>query len=842
MFEPDKDQKKVIEFFGGTALVLAAPGCGKTEILSHRILEAHSRFGVPYSQMLCLTFTNRASREMKDRVGHTINDDTSELFIGNLHRFCIRFLYLNQLVPIDTGIIDDTDQKDIIQELAEKQGLGTLKPWEVSAVLGQACAMRERKGNIPFRAHSDKGPFGYAEPLATDYIKFLRSNRLIDYDDILYFTYSSLANESGRSKLSNASYSWIQVDEIQDLNPLQLAIIELLAAPEATMVFLGDERQSIFSFMGTKRESLEHIRKLCGENVFFLNHNYRAPIYLLDMLNDYAEDILKMDFRRLPTSSNNSNESNALQCIECYDSDEQRGVIAGVVKRINSISPEDSIGILVRTNNEALEVSRELFKSEVPHLAVTNKDIFKSIGFKTVLSHFAVINVDTAFTDWSRIFFQTKVLPKLSLCRQCVSKMRKIGVTPRDLLVYDKSTYILEYLKAFANREIIVFDTETTGTDVYNDDIIQIAACKLKKSEIVPGSELNIMIRTDKSIPPTLSNGLENPMVKEYAYRESLETGHPAALLSPQEAFNIFLNYIGTSDLLGHNIKFDIDMVKNNLRRRCHGLYYSDRVCWDTLSLARRLDPNLRRHNLQTMIEVYGLEAVNSHNALDDVYATALLAGKLYEKALQLRGDHRAFISLDITDAIRERLRKFYLPLYNHTIELLESTDSSLTDEFRWIHQTMLKEGYIEPIPRLEEMMKLYDRVVIDKEKEPTLGLQLSNRLHDLRTFNEADLYQNGIIDCKVHIMTIHKAKGLQFDNVVLPDISKDIFPRFNSRHPEEDARLLYVGLSRARKRVILTFVGKISPFISSHPHIEEHFTFMPLREKERLLGRRRHN
>ena len=116
----DKSQEKVIAAEGGFFLVLAPPGCGKTELLTHRILKAH-KHGVDYKNMLCLTFTNRAARGMRDRINEVAPDPCEGLFVGNIHRFCSRFLYENRIVPMSTGIIDELDQKDIFDEFGFTQ-------------------------------------------------------------------------------------------------------------------------------------------------------------------------------------------------------------------------------------------------------------------------------------------------------------------------------------------------------------------------------------------------------------------------------------------------------------------------------------------------------------------------------------------------------------------------------------------------------------------------------------------------------------------------------------------------------------------------------------------------
>ena len=109
----DKEQLKAIQATGGYYLVLAPPGCGKTDILSERIVRAKQQ-GVDFEDMLCLTFTNRASRGMRDRVKQKVGEDACNIFVGNVHRYCSNFLYTNALVPENSSIIDDDDLADIL--------------------------------------------------------------------------------------------------------------------------------------------------------------------------------------------------------------------------------------------------------------------------------------------------------------------------------------------------------------------------------------------------------------------------------------------------------------------------------------------------------------------------------------------------------------------------------------------------------------------------------------------------------------------------------------------------------------------------------------------------------
>ncbi|MBQ5577839.1 MAG: UvrD-helicase domain-containing protein, partial [Prevotella sp.] len=114
-FRPDESQRRVIGAYNGYHLVLASPGCGKTQILTERIQHAHEEYGVEYEDMLCLTFTNRAARGMLERIRAYIDDDNVEkVFVGNVHRFCSKFLFEYNLVPAESSIIDEEDAVSII--------------------------------------------------------------------------------------------------------------------------------------------------------------------------------------------------------------------------------------------------------------------------------------------------------------------------------------------------------------------------------------------------------------------------------------------------------------------------------------------------------------------------------------------------------------------------------------------------------------------------------------------------------------------------------------------------------------------------------------------------------
>ena len=190
---------------------------------------------------------------------------------------------------------------------------------------------------------------------------------------------------------------------------------------------------------------------------------------------------------------------------------------------------------------------------------------------------------------------------------------------------------------------------------------------------------------------------------------------------------------------------------------------------------------------------------------------------------------------------VQRRLKEKYWPLYKHTMDKLYTVtinqENTFDYEFDYIYHQMVSLKFIEKIKLYPYIRSLFSKVVIDSEKDVYFNHQLVNHLYEFRTFNEGDFFQNGVIDERMFIMTIHKAKGLEFDNVILYDITNGRMPRYNSRNVGEDARVLYVAMSRAKKRLYITFERYISYFLAEHNEIMEHFVEMHPEKKARLLN-----
>ena len=303
MLYDDAQQQHIIELSDTTALVLAGPGCGKTHILARRVF--HASGSVDYGQMLCVTFTNRAAREMKQRIAGYLGYIPADLFVGNMHRFCLRFLYDNGIIGSDTSVLDEEDQLDYLTTI-----LDDVRPSAITDFLTKAAYLYQKDNDHPeYIIRHPARLFTDKDHEAIDaYLKFKRQNRLIDFDDILLQTYTALQQRPSID-YTMTGYRWVQVDEVQDMTPLQLAIVEAVTRRHnRTLVYFGDEQQAIFRFLGAGGRALEVLKEQCRGNILRLRRNYRSPGYLVEMCNTIAADWLGIDHDFLPEAVDTSHD------------------------------------------------------------------------------------------------------------------------------------------------------------------------------------------------------------------------------------------------------------------------------------------------------------------------------------------------------------------------------------------------------------------------------------------------------------------------------------------------------------------------------------------------------
>lgn len=845
----DALQQQIIEIDRGEHLVLAPPGCGKTAILAERVCRA-VKSGVNPADMLCLTFTNRAARGMEGRITGMMGDAVTEtLFVGNIHKYCANYLFSNGLLPQSGNILDEKDCESVFEEIIDPSVTGMRELRNRSALnsvmklehlihqfrhghpnsiatevpdlptiafdaLCQAAGIKTSKSGYvrlfdEIHSISERvDPVLHSQAiawmkLAHEYHAYKCDNNLIDFDDILLLAYDSM-----RDNPDHKRYDWLQIDEVQDLNPLQMAIADMLRGESENSValYLGDEQQAIFSFIGASPGTLTRLRERCGANCHSLSRNYRSPRYLLDIFNRYAVANLGAREDNLPVADNDS-EAGADDLRLCYADNNLSSPKYVAKMACRQLQDDETCAVIVARNSEADEVSAALH--DAPHFKISGKDFFSTTGMQLILSHLNVLNCEHNFLAWSRLLHATGLAKTLSQGRKTMKAMEKACISPTDFFRPDGLTYVQGFLRD-TSRPTVIFDTETTGLDVCRDDIVQIAALKIIDGKVV--DKLNLLLRTDRDIPPMLGE-LPNPLVKEYA------NGNPGPR---KESLEQFMAFARGCTLVGHNVEFDYHILDNNLRREqsAISLRAEHPERYDTLKLSRLVYPRLRSHKLKDLLAELHLEGENSHLADDDIVAThSLMRHLLATVSKEETMLNHLKIWQRAQPAFGARMREVYMDLYNEGIRRLHVSDrpAALVDEMKRVASHFSEaEWHDELAGKFDYVVRLVEKKVAElPDGSPTLARQLSSLIMEMNTYRETDLCESGAIKERLFIATVHKAKGLEFDNVIVYGAVDGTYPSLFSKTDacrHEDARKLYVALSRAKKRLTIhcyhNFVG----------------------------------
>ncbi len=518
---------------------------------------------------------------------------------------------------------------------------------------------------------------------------------------------------------------------------------------------------------------------------------------------------MHIDNSLLPVSDNDQEPTPTdMQIIYADTPEEEIRLVAEKAQGLKQAYPQQTTAIIVNTNADAERISQYMERLGMQHFKISGSDLFLTDTMRLLIAHLSVLANENSQISWVRLLKLTKVFDTYALARRFVWKLRSLALTPSDLLMYDGSSYLNEFVSVYNNQTLVVFDTETTGLDVLTDDIIEISAMKVRNGQVV-GEPLDLYIKTDKPIP-TLLGDKPNPLYS--LYQEKQEANE---LLEPEKALRLFMSYIEDFVVVGHNVRYDCEIFRNNYRRHCRAeLNEGALKSFDTLKLTKLLDPSLCSYKLESLLAHYHLEGVNSHRSIDDVDATVHLLHLCASKAQSFLEAQRTFLAHPKVTPFIHRFKRNYLQVYLHGVNRLYAHSASdvpmIVDELRYAHQALVDGLEIKKVDRLESVCNYIQKdMMADDTKPNVLQYQLAQYIMDLNTMKESDFCNSKSCFENIYISTIHKAKGLEFHNVIVFDAVDGKFPsKYNRTEVEdqEDARKFYVAISRAKQRLFIAF------------------------------------
>lgn len=860
------EQQTVVDIDSGRHLVLAPPGTGKTQMLTERVKRALER-GVRPEEMICGTFTNRAAAEMRDRVKAELGKDDDELpLIGTLHHICHRLLFGKHLVPQCRQVVDGNFRDETLNMLKkmhpapdfflERHYMRDMDAGEIdyyrynrdySDAINLTLALRAGTPTefLPIRKNPCVGDT-FVEDACDAYEKIKKDLFVFDFYDLLIETYKALTG--GNLPPDFSKYKWLQIDEVQDLSPLQWAIVDALAAPGAVFAFFGDYEQSIYSFLGASTKLLDRKAEDC--EIHFFETNFRATSYLLDLLSRYSFKTLGSSFSFLPFPAQYESGAGHLRLVAHAD----MGTVIREAASMLVSGATDNAAILVHTNEQADEAEACAKEVGVPYVKVSGFEFSSRKIFRDLAALMDIVANPLARVGWSRLVrhFAGRVIRSQFEAQMLVGEMFALRIDPRDLI--DDAFAQMRSLRFETYRDIVergrfvVFDTETTGLNVREDHIVQLTGVEYVKGKL--GRRLNLFLKSPIPMPP------EAESVHHISDAKLAEVG-----IDPADGVRQFLDFVGNGLLIAHNLRFDKAMLANSCSR--YGIPFDPEeipMC-DTLHLCRQLHPELTVYKLGTLLETFGLEGSNSHDALDDVLAAGNLFLHLVREGVELVGHqadwlsaHARFVDafsatasgyfaeqkvrLDGPFDLRGELRAFigYSRDPNHPLYTCSACKRMIKErrvgeaDAMSEEMTIVEGEEISTESLMRPLEELFDYLETEYADDPrTFRQVIEDDWYALSKLREADLIPD---DANLVISTIHKAKGRQFDTVFIPycqDSYSDWksgrkvngFPsfqvKFHGGDKAENERLLYVGMSRAKRNLVLASDnGEVSPYLES--------------------------
>ncbi|MCB0217123.1 MAG: UvrD-helicase domain-containing protein, partial [Chloroflexi bacterium] len=391
-------QREAVEAIDGPVLVLAGPGSGKTRVLTHRVAYLVGVVGVPPWHLLAVTFTNKAAREMRERLEQLLGAEAlGQLSIGTFHAICARILRREaEHLPFDQRfvIFDTDDQLRVVKAALAELNLDD-KTYQPRAVLG---AISKAKNEL-IRPEDYSGSTYWHEVAGRVYQRYhslLRANNALDFDDLLLETALLLRDDKAVQARYRDRYGFLMVDEFQDTNTAQYALLKALAAQELpdaphNLFAVGDEDQSIYRWRGADYRNVLRFRKdFPGARVILLEQNYRSTQLILDA----AQAVIGRNGNRTHKALwTEAGTGERITRFEAYDENEEAAYLVREIERqVQAGGSYRDCAVMYRTNAQSRAIEDALVRRRIPYQLVGGTRFYDRREVRDVLSYLRFVH------------------------------------------------------------------------------------------------------------------------------------------------------------------------------------------------------------------------------------------------------------------------------------------------------------------------------------------------------------------------------------------------------------------------------------------------------------------
>ena len=391
------EQARAVTHGDGPLLILAGAGSGKTKTLTHRIAYLIGELKVFPSRILAVTFTNKAAKEMRQRLAKLLDEEADNRqfmpWMGTFHSICVRILRMDGAsIGLDKRflIYDTDDQVSLMKQIMKARGLTDkdIKPRAVLSVISNA--KNEMRSAEDF-SMSARGPREQKiAELFFAYEKALKEAAALDFDDLLTKTVELLQNSPEIRQKWQRQFEHILIDEYQDTNAVQYALIKLLVNERRNLCVVGDDAQSIYSFRGADYTNILNFeRDFPGTTVVKLEQNYRSTGAILDLANSLIQHNIHRTDKNLWTANGDGIDPKLWQLYS--ESEEALAIVNEIQAQIANGRQYGDVAVLYRTNAQSYAIERALRQSYIPYKIVGGLRFLDRAVVKDVLAYLRLL-------------------------------------------------------------------------------------------------------------------------------------------------------------------------------------------------------------------------------------------------------------------------------------------------------------------------------------------------------------------------------------------------------------------------------------------------------------------
>ena len=393
-------QQQAVSYIDGPSLVIAGAGSGKTRVLTYKIAYLLQQGMKPWS-IMALTFTNKAAREMKERIGKLVGNDLAQhLYMGTFHSIFSRILRAEaEHIGFNSNftIYDESDSRSLIKAIVKEKGLDekTYKPAAVHAKISKAknnlMSAEAYDADADIFMQNKRSNMEKMGEVYREYVQRCKQANAMDFDDLLVLTFQLFRDHEEVRRKYAERFDFILVDEYQDTNHVQMSIVMQLCREKLRVCAVGDDSQSIYSFRGANIDNILNFQhQLPGTRLFKLEQNYRSTQTIVEAANS----LIRRNRNQIPKEVFSRNaEGEKIQYKPAYSDKEEALIVAKDIKRIKREDDcgYDDFAILYRTNAQSRSFEEEFRKQGIPYRIYGGLSFYQRKEIKDIIAYFRLV-------------------------------------------------------------------------------------------------------------------------------------------------------------------------------------------------------------------------------------------------------------------------------------------------------------------------------------------------------------------------------------------------------------------------------------------------------------------